>query len=174
MASRARSSATRLRPTIGVVGANPAIARSDSLSPPQKPSSRLRRAYSRHAFSTSHSAHSDRALASRRTLASGRSANGAKNKLLSPMQRPKSIQAVEPVGAAAPSTASSIALNLAAVYNRNNPAVCNPKARCLSKPNPHTRQNHRRTTRDGVVSVYYRIYASQIRFKRRSRETRLV
>ena len=44
MASRARSSATRLRPTIGVVGANPASARSDSLSPPQKPSSRLRRA----------------------------------------------------------------------------------------------------------------------------------
>ena len=44
MASRARSSATRLRPTIGVVGANPASARSDSLSPPQKPSSRFLRA----------------------------------------------------------------------------------------------------------------------------------
>ena len=44
MASRARSSATRLRPTIGVVGANPASALSDSLSPPQKPSSRFLRA----------------------------------------------------------------------------------------------------------------------------------
>ncbi len=77
---------------IGVVGANPAPARSASDSPPQNPSSRFSRACARHDMSTGQVSQISRAAASRRTRASGRSAKGAKNSSLFPRQAHWSTQ----------------------------------------------------------------------------------
>lgn len=91
-AAAALWAATCRLPIIGVVGANPAVARSDSDSPPQNPSSLFSRAYARQGSAEGQASHILRALASRLTRASGRSAKGAKNNELSPRQLPWSTQ----------------------------------------------------------------------------------
>ena len=93
-AAVARWAATWRLPMIGVVGANPAVALSDSDSPPQNPSSRFSRAYALHGSTEGQASQIFRALASRLTLASGRSAKGAKKSELSPRQLPWSTQLI--------------------------------------------------------------------------------
>src|SRR6266516_4766951 len=76
---------------------NPAAARSSSDSPPQKPYSRLKRAQSRHSWTTGQFAHTARALASRTCRASGRSPGGAKNNSVRPWHAASDVQANGPL-----------------------------------------------------------------------------